>query len=377
VATGSSCSRDSFLVVTLTASRPFENVGWVDVEVQSTSGASMATLHYDRSTNPVSFGTATEPSKTLSVGFTPERSGTVNLLVTARSPNRLCIIGTGSATNAPIKKGDVSSAMVAMVHLANCPGPDGGTPDEGSTSDSGITFSGCDPAMPEAMCAGTQTCFVDCSNSRGMCVAGGTKGPGEICTGNGDCVPGTQCFDYSGVPGCVAGTRVCLKFCAGHSQCSVMTGAGGRGGGAGSGGAGGGTGGAGGSTGSGAAAGACRDPVVCGNTLTTYKTCAFECDPRGQANLGCPAGLLCFLYQDPAGGPDSPNCSCREPTRIGTDGVACGTSAACAPGYICNIMSTTRVCRKLCKLDSPADCAAPQTCNPLQNNSFGVCLGGP
>jgi hypothetical protein len=377
LATQSSCSRDSFLVVTLTANRAFDNVGWVDVEVQAAEGPSMATLHYDRSASPISFGTVAEPSKTLSIGFTPDRSGLVNLIVTVRTPDRSCIIGTGSAQDAPIKKGDISSVMVAMLHLANCPNPDGGTPDEGSTTDGPVTFAGCDPAMPGAMCATNQTCFVDCVNNRGMCVAGGTKGAGETCSGNADCMPGTQCFDYSTVPGCAAGTRVCLKFCAADSQCSSgVMGSGGAGGGGGSGGTGG-SGGATGGTGSGLSASACRDPVVCDSTVTTYKTCSFGCDPRGQANLGCPAGLLCFLYKDPAGGPDSPNCSCREPTRIGTNGVPCGSSAACAPGYICNMMSTTQVCRKLCKLDSPTDCVAPQTCNALQNNPFGVCLGGP
>ena len=116
--------------------------------------------------------------------------------------------------------------------------------------------------------------------------------------------------------------------------------------------------------------------MVCGGSVaTSYKTCSFACDPRGNGQLGCPAGLFCFLYRDSATGQDNPDCGCRAPTRVGTDGQACVSSASCAPGYICNMMGGTQVCRKLCKMTSPGDCAAPQICGALQNNSvFGVCV---
>jgi hypothetical protein len=388
IAAGTSCSQDSYLVVTLVSGDfEFVNVGWVYVYAQGMNGQSSMMLQYDRSTNPISFNDI-NTAKTLSLGFTPSQSGMVTLTVGALHPDRSCV-GRGTTT-AMLKKGDVSRTTVILFHSMNCANFDGGTQSDGAT-----TFPGCDPAMPAAMCTATQTCFVNCATSMGMCVASGQRGPGEACVTNADCMPGTQCFDYSATPGCASGTRVCLRFCSGDSQCTAGQGGsggagggggnGGRGGAAGASGGAGGSGGSAGSPGSGGSAGssppaaavsACRNPVVCpGPLFTTYKTCSFGCDPRGDGTIGCPAGLRCFLYRDPAGGQDSPDCGCQEPTRVGTDGASCSTSAACAPGHICNLMGNTQFCRKLCKMTSPADCAAPQTCNALQNNAiFGVCI---
>jgi hypothetical protein len=41
---------------------------------------------------------------------------------------------------------------------------------------------------------------------------------------------------------------------------------------------------------------------------------------------------------------------------------------------VCNMMGGTQSCRKLCDLNAPTDCAAPQTCRTLLNNKFGVCI---
>jgi hypothetical protein len=343
---------------------------------------------------PISFDTMNWT--TLSIAFTPSQSGTVLLDVGVIDSTGACL-GRGQMS-APIKKGDVSSATVMVVHSSTCPSADGGdagTPDAGGD---GVTFPGCDPAMPGGQCADNQTCFVNCSANQGICIAAGTKGPGEACATNSDCMPGTQCFDYGKIPGCGAGTKICQRFCNSDAQCGAMVGGagtgggipgtGGTGGGAGSpGGAAGigGTGGAGGAAGSLGdqtlviGAGTCRNPVVCGpNLSTSYRTCSFGCDPRGNATAGCPTGLLCFLYSDATTAEDTPDCGCPEPSRVGTDGAGCKSAAVCAPGFICNMMGGTEVCRKLCRMSSLTDCAAPTICGKLSNNSvFGVCIPPP
>jgi hypothetical protein len=420
----SSCSHDSYLVVTLTSGdTQFTDVSWVDVDVSGSGSGGVVfspTLSYGVR-DPLTFGPA--PGVTLSISFTPSRSGSVDLFVTARDASRKCV-GTGTKLGAMIKKGDVASVSVQLRH--DCPDGDGGqVPD---AADGGVTFKGCDPAMPAASCASGQTCFVNCTSKTGMCVAGGTKGPGETCISNTDCMPGTQCFDYSNVTGCAAGTRICLKFCANDAMCSAgkspgadagVSGAGGAGaapgagtgsGGGmgttagGAGGAGGGTNGAaGGAAGmaSGGAAGAgtgmgttmfspaltlaaapsdltasaCRNPVACSSTLvTSYRTCSFSCDPRVPATTGCPPGLTCFLYRDPVTGKDNPDCGCKEPARVKTDGMTCVAPDECAPGHVCNMMSGTLICRKLCQMNSPGVCPSPKTCQPLTGTAFGVCL---
>jgi len=109
---------------------------------------------------------------------------------------------------------------------------------------------------------------------------------------------------------------------------------------------------------------------------TTSRTCGFACDPRGDGTRDCPMGLTCFLYQTPAGGQDTPNCGCKTPSHTGTDGMACASSATCAPGLICNMMNGTMACRRLCKMsEAPMHCGTAP-CVPLTNNTvFGVCVG--
>jgi hypothetical protein len=260
--------------------------------------------------------------KTLSVSFTPDRAGRVSVKVTVS--NASACLGTGAAT-ATIDKGGVARATVTLA-------PSGCS-----------AFSGCDPAVAGS-CPATQTCYVDCAAQTGRCVPGGAKGPGETCLSNSDCSPGTQCFDF----GCATTTRVCLKFCTQDDACVAMTNATGT------------------ST--------CRDPVYC-PAATTYKTCGFACDPRGNATTGCPMGLACFLFQDPAGGQDSPSCGCPAGSRVGVDGASCASSNDCAPGFLCDQMAGAQVCRRLCKMSSPTDCTGGADCAPLTNNTvFGVCI---
>lgn len=327
----SACADDSYLVLTLRSDgTSFAGITKVVVEVTAAAGQPMATRTF---TVGGSGGVTidTNVSKTLSVSFSPDRSGVVNVLVSAGATTCL----GGGRVAATIVKGGTATATVTLT-AAGCPPVDGGT-------DGPITFSGCDPAVASS-CPATQTCYVDCANQAGRCVPGGTKGPGELCSGNSDCAPGTQCFDFK----CPSPTLVCLKFCAGDDACAPLS--------------------------NGAGASSCRDPVLC-PAMTTYRTCGFACDPRGTATVGCPPGLNCFLFADPAGGPDSPSCGCPAASRVGTDGVACIASSDCAPGFICDQMNAGQFCRRLCKMGSAGDCGGSATCTALANNAvFGVCL---
>lgn len=353
------CADDSYLVVTLVSANetPFANVGLIAVDVTSLSDGKTKRLPYNSGMKPIGFDK--DAGKTLSVSFSPSRSGEVSLTVTAFSASMNdCVLGQGMTTGS-IVKGDVSTAKVALQHTGLCMQPDGGVPTDGP-----ITFPGCDPIAPMCPLTG-QTCYIDCTSRTGSCVSGGTKGPGEACSGNNDCMPGTQCFDYGTIPGCAAGTRVCLKFCASNSDCAV---------GAGGGQAGGPDGGM-----AGPVASACLNPVVCPSTsmsprevTTTYSTCSFSCDPRGDATAGCPAGLRCFLFASPGTTEQLPDCGCSPPTRTKSEGTSCSASTECLPGHVCDTVMT--VCRRLCRMDTPTDCRAAETCVALTNSTqFGVC----
>jgi hypothetical protein len=354
------CSHDSYLVVTLLAGdSAFADITSVEVTV-SAPGRSLKTLtpDYDATKYP-SFDTHTGPR--FSVAFTPESTDAVDVVVIVKSASDPCL-GRGLAPGVALKKGDTTRVEVKVFHVIGaCPGSSGvdagadGAPPEG-----GMTFPGCDPLAP-ASCPASQACFVDCTGKAATCVAGGSKGPGELCTSNVDCAPGNECFDFSDIPGCAAATKICMRFCAQDADCPGGDGAA-RGADASS------------STSYVYPGGTCNTRVECGGGLvTSYQRCSFACDPRGDGRTGCPAGLFCFLFQN-ASGEDSPDCGCKDPGRIGTDGASCTSSASCAPGFICNQTGTTRLCRQLCKPVAPSDCGS-KTCTPLANNAgFGVCL---
>src|SRR5262249_22405668 len=211
----------------------------------------------------------------LSVSFTGARSGTVTMSFALRNSTG-CTVGIGSTT-AVIKMGNVATAAVDIFKSPSCNLPDGGTPLE-----DGATFPGCDPVMP--LCGGGKTCQVNCATRLGECIMGGQGGHGSACMKNNDCMPGTQCFDYSGA-GC--NVKLCLRFCNDNSQCEVAQPDGGT------------------NDGGGAEAGAaavgthsiCAGPVQCMGVATGYHTCTFACDPRlavTQAS-GCPTGLSCLV----------------------------------------------------------------------------------
>ena len=365
------CARDSYIVATLVSGdTPFTGVTAVDVTVSGLAGHDADALPTFRPAAALSFDTVNPSKVRFSVAFTPSVSGAVTLLVTVSDDVNACL-GYGEVDAVPIARGDTRSVDVTIHHVqggGGCPsvaGNVGGGADAGSDSatDSSspgqVTFPGCDPAVPDS-CPDGQTCIVDCEAKSASCVAAGTHGPGESCSISGDCGAGTECFDLSSRPGCTPTTKLCLALCADDTQCAARAG------------------------GPADAAtpgafvypgGSCLTPVECPDAIeTTYKTCTFTCDPRGAATTGCPSGLLCFLFSG-ASGLDSPNCGCREPTRTGTDGASCVSSANCAPGFVCNQNGGTLACRQLCLAGAASSECALKTCMPLATYpKLGVCL---
>ena len=332
--------QQSFVVVRVVSADSAPITGVVELVVTVTNGGSNTTLTYPTPANetPLSISGTLDPvtgalGKTLSVSFSMEHSDDVLVEVAARDMSR-CQVGHG-ANHVPIKKGGVGDVTVALDHTSGpCEGDAGA--DDGAT-----TFPGCDPAT--LSCGTGMTCAVNCAAMQGQCVAAGATPGGGACTRNADCAPGTQCFNYTG-PSCNVG--VCLKYCKTDNDCTTSMGAGSL----------------------------CQGNVPCaadgGTVLTSYHTCTFGCDPRGDATSGCPSGLHCFLVDTM----DQVDCACTEATRIRTAGQACTRGVDCAPGLICN--KSTSLCQKICRIGGGAtDCATGQTCAALSNDTiYGVCI---
>lgn len=334
-----SCAHDSYLIVRMKAAAgTLSGVTQVTVTVTDHVHQTPMATRIFSVTADAGLGIDATLGKTFSLSFTPDRSASVDVTVTAFAGGSCTATGMQSAV--PINKGGVANTTVTLLPTTACPTGDGGAPD------GNVTFMGCDPAMAGS-CPGGQTCFVDCVNKVGVCVGGGTRRAGEACDSNSDCTPGTQCFNFD----CGSNKKYCLKFCNGDADCAGSTAV--------------------------AATSLCSDPVVC-PPQTTYKTCGFVCDPRGNGTTGCPAGLTCFLFKSPTGGQDAPACACGATSRIGVDGAKCIVAEDCAPGFLCDQMAGGTFCRRICQMATPGDCPGSQTCNALANNStFGVCLSPP
>jgi hypothetical protein len=356
---GGACTKPkSFVVLKLEAGTPIAFIASVQVDVkQSFADASdspglVATLTYPAPALTITDGHPAD----LSVSFSGGQSGIVTFKVTLFDTYG-CTIGESEPTPGPIKQGNVMEVAVAISIRSGC------ARDAGARDAAGDTFPGCDPVTPQPQCSAAKTCQVNCKDGVAQCTTGGQGAPGSICAKNADCAPGSQCFDYAST-GC--GVKLCLRFCNDDNGCVTATADGGAPAGAG-----------------GAAVGTralCQGPVPCGNMITGYHTCTFGCDPRATsvASSGCPAGLACLVVGDR----DQVDCACAEKTRVGTDGASCVSSAQCAPGFICNLMSGARVCRALCRCNAsgmtctaPNDCTGGRGCSALTNDTlFGVCL---
>lgn len=331
---GGCSSHESFVVLTLRAapgSAPLMNVSEVRVTVDSGIKVNLVYPGNNETIDALR-------GKTLSVSFSEAHSSDVFFEVNVLTPTG-CTKGEASTI---IKKRAVT-ALAVTLDSACAPTGDGGTGDGPPDG----PFPGCDPAAPALMCSANMTCHVNCNINQGMCTPAGTGGHGAACQNdNKNCMPGTQCFAYTSL-GC--DVTACLKFCRTNSDCSTATDGG---------------------VGNGAV---CLGAVQCGGVSSGHRTCSFDCDPRGAATLGCPVGLKCFRVQ---GDMDQVDCLCPGPTRIKPEGADCPDASECAPGLICNEMSGTRKCRRLCKRsENSADCPTGQTCTmQAANNTYGVCL---
>src|SRR5581483_7122405 len=275
------------------------------------------------------------PGKTFSVSFTIGRTGNATFVVSARDGH--CTIGVGQSDQVLVR-GGVANVTVALTHTS---GPCDNV-DAGADSASGVVFPGCDPAS--LTCGAGLTCAVNCAARQGQCVLAGGTGPGGLCDqhGNADCMPGTQCFTYSG-PLC--SVPVCLKFCKSDNDCVAA------------------------GTGS-VCQGIVSCPVDGGVETTAYRTCTFGCDPRGAAATGCPTGLHCFVVDVM----DQVDCACTAATQIKTEGQPCTSGSDCAPGLLCD--RSTAKCQRVCKRsEGGTDCPNGQSCTALTNDTvYGVCL---
>jgi hypothetical protein len=281
---------------------------------------------------------------TFSVSFSSDHGGLVDVSVTA-------LDGAGQPLGAGASQATIDSGYVTNVTVAIIPGltappvldagvmdapiNDGGP--DGADDGSSVTTCTAGRSVGSG-CGSNQTCGILCrqdDSSIGLCEAAGTKAPGEICATATDCAPGSQCLMD------VCGVRTCRNLCREAADCS--------------------------------AGASCLTEVTCGASMTPtgVRICSQPCDPRGTAMNGCAAGLRCFLF-----GNEVTDCDCVEPTRVGGDGVACENSNGCQPGFICVTMASTKVCRRVCRLDAP-DCAAGLTCDRLTDPTFstyGACL---
>lgn len=343
LAGGCSSGPLSYVVLYLQSSTTTPILGVTDVDVQVLKGTNLMkalTYHHDA----VNIGM--DMLTSLSISFTSDQVGAVSFVVGVRASGCLIASGFGSAT---IQRGGRTDATVALSPLSGCPSRDGG-------ADGGDIFAGCDPVTPT--CGPNMTCQIDCTLRLGECTAGGTGGPGTTCTRNSDCIPGSQCFDYTST-GCPV--KVCLRFCNTIAECAQP----------------------------GADAGVnpgslCEGPVECSGFTTGYRTCTFGCDPRLAAvsagSTGCPTGLSCLIVGDS----DQVDCACPEATRIKHEGDDCARASDCAPGLVCDLMTGGGKCRPVCHCATQGggctvddnDCPTANTrCVPLAGDAlYGVCL---
>jgi hypothetical protein len=338
LAGGCGADRSYALVSLLSAGGQFNDVAGVTVQVRN--DVFIDTLTYRPSTKQglVRFDEAVP--LTFSVGFrTSSHKGTLEVAVTPINTSGASLgYGVGTAQIA----GDLTKVTVRVTRGALPPaGPDGGAgpgdggAEVGPSGDAGVT---CDPVSPTACNGGT--CYLSCRKDLppvGMCTMAGTKQPGELCMRNEECAAGSQCFDFS----CGMGrpsVKACLRFCKDDSMCG---------------------------------AGQCATPIPCEGQPTTFKACSQACNPVGEAQQGCAAGLNCFVFQG-----EVPDCDCAGASHVKDVGVACTGSEECKPGLLCVSMAGNKTCRPVCRLDAPT-CPSGQMCTKLVDpdyKTFGACL---
>ena len=268
---------------------------------------------------------------TLSVQIGGSHSGEATFEVEALSAGN-AVLGYGKSSSA-IGQHGVSHVTVRVVPGAVRPEHplDAGT--------DGLGLLACDPTASAAACGPERTCGILCTPDQpavSLCYLAGTGNPGDPCTSNNDCAPGSQCFTFSGA-GCSVTT--CLRFCSDDSACGQPD-------------------------------AFCNVPIQCGSTAP-FAACSRPCDPA--TGSGCAPGLSCFVY---AG--ETTDCACP---GEGGSGAPCTQNSGCGVGLSCVIPvgtdagASTGICRPVCKLATPV-CPTGSTCHAFDNSSrrlYGFC----
>lgn len=280
---------------------------------------------------------------TFSVEFSTARGGQATFEVEALDGGG-ATLGYGK-TDTTIAKGNVFKVTV-LIELGALR-PERGM-DAGAGGDSGTSPLSCDPYAPASACGAGRTCGLLCSGGEpaiGMCYAAGAGTPGQVCTSNNECAPGSQCFTFSATEvGC--SVRTCLRFCNNDdTACSEP-------------------------------AAYCNVPIECGTT-PPFVACSRPCDPTGSGSVVCATGLACFVYEH-----ETTDCACP---GLGAAGSACtrnqGCSgeigcAGCAAGLSCVFpVGGPGACRPICSL-ATGNCPSGTTCHAFEGSTrllYGFC----
>ena len=217
---------------------------------------------------------------------------------------------------------------------------DTATPSDGAPpTDTGGTCS--PPAgstcglFPQCGCTDKQNCNVTATTGKTSCVAAGSAGLHETCTGTGLCQKGMQCI-----------ANVCLPFCKTDSDCTIP------------------------------GSPRCKNAqyVPTGSTSAAdvpgLKLCLAQCDVLNPTTV-CGANKSCFF---PYLSDDTTECAAAGTSTV--KGGCASNSFACAPGHIC---VNTGDCFKWCRIGFPSDCPTGRTCTgfmtPIMKSSveYGVC----
>jgi len=338
------CADDTYAVVSVqTYSGSVDGVAQFRVFVES--GSEQDTLLYPKQRSE-SLRLDTSHPVTFSVEFSSSRTGQATFEVEPLDVNGNAL-GYGKSPVALVKDKVVNvSVRVVLGALRPERGLDGGTDVDGSSNQ-----LSCDPYAPSSACGTNQTCGLLCSSpptqpAVGMCYVAGTGKPGDPCTGNGNCAPGSQCFTAAG-----CGATTCLRFCNhDDAMCGEQN-------------------------------AYCNVPIACGTT-PSFGACSRPCDPTGTGTIGCAAGLSCFVY---AG--ETTDCACA---GLGDVGAACTQNsgcngetncAGCRAGLSCVVPTgsvagaSSGACRPLCTLAAPT-CPTGATCHAFDGSTrriYGFC----
>lgn len=335
---GSCTQGKSYILVTLTAEKePIPGVA--SVRLALTASGVYDELTYVAKPGPVLEITSLDPT-TMSVSFSDSFTGTATLSATPLAANG-APLGYGENKKVQIASGRIAYATVVVAKGVLPPVGDGGVRDGGTGDGDGGGDAGllkCSPASTTE-CGPNATCGVSCLQSAptSKCVAGGIVQPGEVCTGEGQCASGSQCFRSS----LSCGVSTCRRFCSTNAECG---------------------------------AGTCFTEITCGMPPigSGVRTCSQPCDPRGAATTGCAMGLRCFLFPG-----EVADCDCGSPKRIASDGAICVDSGDCMTGLLCVTMQGASLCRPICKLSETTTCASDRWCEKLLNPAyevFGACV---